>query len=280
MNNNINKTLQVGLVALAFSSAYSNAMATCTLPPDCATLGFTKTAGDCSGKTILKCPFNQGQVYCPAAEESEKAYKLGDTYIANGLPIGKIISLNDCGSRGGGGSVTGGLTVAQCIAQSGCTETNNYIEGGICQFFCKAGGALIATGLPSYGSCAYTEVLNKKADSCSLYSNSCSHGTIATTGSRIGTFSEASTSCANMTTGGLTWFLPTNAQLKQINSYVSNFSGFVWDQTGQCGNGGGNQSVIGCEYNGTAPRCNYTAYTCPQSVLNSFTMGYFCVAAF
>ena len=36
----------------------------CTTPPTCAELGFTKAVADCSGRTMLYCPFDKTKVYC------------------------------------------------------------------------------------------------------------------------------------------------------------------------------------------------------------------------
>lgn len=37
---------------------------TCTPAPSCAELGYTKSASDCAGKTILYCPFDKTKAYC------------------------------------------------------------------------------------------------------------------------------------------------------------------------------------------------------------------------
>ena len=36
----------------------------CTPTPDCATLGYTKTASDCSGVASIKCPFDTSKLFC------------------------------------------------------------------------------------------------------------------------------------------------------------------------------------------------------------------------
>lgn len=36
----------------------------CAVPPSCADIGFTKTAAECAGKIMLKCPLNLAKVYC------------------------------------------------------------------------------------------------------------------------------------------------------------------------------------------------------------------------
>lgn len=97
MKKNIQYQFGASLFALAFSLGASlpAAAQTCVPPPSCDTLGFTKTAADCAGKTILKCPFDTTKVYCPGVEEQTKMYALGDTYYADGVAIGKVIKL-DC----------------------------------------------------------------------------------------------------------------------------------------------------------------------------------------
>lgn len=89
------------LTALAFSLNIPAATAqTCTTPPDCATLGFTKTAADCSGHSVLKCPFNQSKVYCDSGASSgssgeTKTYTVGDAYYSNNQLLGVIIEVNN-----------------------------------------------------------------------------------------------------------------------------------------------------------------------------------------
>ncbi|MBQ8661235.1 MAG: tail fiber protein [Alphaproteobacteria bacterium] len=37
---------------------------TCTEAPGCAELGYTQTASECSGKAMVKCPFDSAKVFC------------------------------------------------------------------------------------------------------------------------------------------------------------------------------------------------------------------------
>ena len=67
--------------AVMLLTAAPAAAQTCIKTPSCADLGYTKTAADCSGKTILKCPLDNTQVYCPGYEETLRTYKVGDTYV-------------------------------------------------------------------------------------------------------------------------------------------------------------------------------------------------------
>ena len=63
-----------GLVLFTVLCINTESMATdCTPTPDCATLGFTKTASDCSGADIiLKCPTDTSKVACSAVTYGPK----------------------------------------------------------------------------------------------------------------------------------------------------------------------------------------------------------------
>lgn len=63
----------------------------CSTPPSCATLGFTKSAADCSGKTILKCPFDTNKVYCDDAAAKDFEPEVGDVYYSDGTYDNRII---------------------------------------------------------------------------------------------------------------------------------------------------------------------------------------------
>lgn len=60
-----------GLIALAFSIGITKTAAaqSCTVPPTCDALGYTKTATDCKDMSTLKCPFDQSKVFCVTAAE-------------------------------------------------------------------------------------------------------------------------------------------------------------------------------------------------------------------
>lgn len=98
MKKNIKNQFGASLLALAFSLGASlpAAAQTCVPPPSCDTLGFTKTVADCTGKTILKCPFDTGKVYCPGAEELGdnpfvSTWKVGSSVVYNGKEVGTIL---------------------------------------------------------------------------------------------------------------------------------------------------------------------------------------------
>lgn len=98
MKKNIQYQFGASLFALAFSLGASlpAAAQTCVPPPSCDTLGFTKTAADCAGKTILKCPFDTTKVYCPGVEEQGDSpfvstWEDGTSVLYNGKEIGTIL---------------------------------------------------------------------------------------------------------------------------------------------------------------------------------------------
>lgn len=252
MNNNLKNIFGASLSALAFSLFSTSVAATCAVPPDCNALGFTQTSGDCAGKTMLKCPFNQSQVYCPSSKESEKAYSLGDTYIKDGVPIGKVIDLNGC-TPGGSGSGGGIITVAQCIKNSGCPSVDWRSVSGGYMWTCNGSNAEIATSTTTNKSDA--------AKSCNYANGGCSHGTISTTGARSGTPVQATAGCEAMNAGGLTWYLPNKDQYAAIWKYVGSWSGNNY--------GNGNQYYNSCDGS-----C-YGYSSSPTTVY-----GYHCVAAF
>lgn len=67
------KLYGAGLIALAFSLSSANVAAqTCTTPPTCAELGYTKTS--CDGFVSLKCPFDKTKLFCGGTCESGYIY--------------------------------------------------------------------------------------------------------------------------------------------------------------------------------------------------------------
>ena len=87
--------------AVMLLTAAPTAAQTCIKTPSCADLGYTKTAADCAGKTILKCPLDNTQVYCPGYEETLRTYKVGDIYYdERGIGIGTIVYLDSSQKHG------------------------------------------------------------------------------------------------------------------------------------------------------------------------------------
>ena len=46
----------------------------CTPAPDCASLGYSKTATDCKGVDAIKCPFDTSKLYCQKEETTTPSY--------------------------------------------------------------------------------------------------------------------------------------------------------------------------------------------------------------
>lgn len=90
----------LGLISLVSWGSFAHAA--CTTPPTCAELGYTKSAADCSGHTFLKCPFDQSVGYCDNGAGSGvlKTYNVGDSYIANGVAIGIVVSVDSSRQHG------------------------------------------------------------------------------------------------------------------------------------------------------------------------------------
>lgn len=132
MTNKIKNIYISGLLGLTTLFSANTVLAqTCVKAPDCTEIGFTKTAADCKGKTILKCPFDTNQVYCPGYEESTKTYKVGDIYVdANGIGIGVVTSVDRSGLHGRLISSTGYRGTAS-EAQSFCvSKTTGGLDWG------------------------------------------------------------------------------------------------------------------------------------------------------
>ena len=45
---------------------------TCTEAPGCAELGYTQTASECSGKAMVKCPFDSAKVFCGVSKSCDE----------------------------------------------------------------------------------------------------------------------------------------------------------------------------------------------------------------
>ena len=96
---------------------------TCIKTPSCADLGYTKTTTACAGKTILKCPLDNSQVYCPSYEETLRTYKVGDIYIdSNGVGIGTVVEIDSTGKHGvivtSGGSGDASTATTTCASKT------------------------------------------------------------------------------------------------------------------------------------------------------------------
>ena len=84
----LNKLL-AGASALVLVSF--NTQASC-VPANCNTLGYTKSAADCDGSDMIKCPFDTSKVWCMKAEQSQPVPGMilySDGTISNDVISGK-----------------------------------------------------------------------------------------------------------------------------------------------------------------------------------------------
>ena len=156
--------------AVLLLSVQSAAAQVCTTPPTCDALGYNKTASECSGMTMLKCPLDQSKVYCPSADEinSSKTYKVGDTYVdANGIGIGTIVQIDSSGQHGV--VVAGAYAGTESEVNQYCmSKTAGGLEWGIisrgvadiyggltpgCEFFLTASGCCQICSASVSGNC-------------------------------------------------------------------------------------------------------------------------------
>ena len=72
------KILLASAAAPALLYALPSQAQTCTAAPDCATLGYTKTASQCSGKSYTRCPFDTSKYACDTPT-STQCYEQGFT---------------------------------------------------------------------------------------------------------------------------------------------------------------------------------------------------------
>lgn len=139
MKKNIQYKFGASLFALAFSLVGADEAwaQTCVPPPSCNTLGFTKTAADCAGKTILKCPFDTTKVYCPGAEEQgDTPYEVGDLYPKTGVSIGAIVAIQD------GNYVVASIPQYIDNSANGKEYCNSYSGGGYSWYMPSLGEAI------------------------------------------------------------------------------------------------------------------------------------------
>lgn len=278
--NKFNKNLYgASLVALAFSLNMAEASAqTCTVPPSCSTLGFTKTAADCDGKTILKCPFDQNAVYCPGYEEGSKTYGIGDTYTVNGVAVGKVISVTDCGNGGGGTALYNNPW--ECLGTSAADYIINSDSFGN-RIFTSPNSSITCTEGRVYNSNGTSRTGIFRINGSS--GGGCTHGTISSPVVRTGTRSDAMEKCAQMNAGGLSWYLPS--------TYNGYFFGYVTSTSAQPYMNGLWAVANGCFYNGSfyavgdslyksrCQICTYDYSTNNETCVDK-EMSYYCIAMF
>ena len=71
----------------------------CAVPPSCESMGYVKTALDCQGQSILKCPFDDSKVYCGDINipptTGQIYYSDGtvsDNVISSKTPVGVVVN--------------------------------------------------------------------------------------------------------------------------------------------------------------------------------------------
>ena len=72
MNIILKRTLGASFLTIAFSFIGNTSVwaQTCATPPTCESLGYTLTASQCTGRTVLKCPLDTSKIFCVSAAEA------------------------------------------------------------------------------------------------------------------------------------------------------------------------------------------------------------------
>ena len=104
MNKNCKMTIgAMLLLTTAFSAFPANAQ-TCAVPPTCESLGYDKSADECSGLAQLKCPFDQSKYFCTAYRNAGEGEPIavGDIAYSDGtysavpiptkIPVGVVFN--------------------------------------------------------------------------------------------------------------------------------------------------------------------------------------------
>ena len=93
MRKSYKRMLQISSAFGLILSVTNSYAIDCTPTPDCVTLGYTKTASDCSGVASIKCPFDTSKVFCD--EKTAKACdKIGDIAYSDGTCVVKLSKLD------------------------------------------------------------------------------------------------------------------------------------------------------------------------------------------
>ena len=83
MNKNCKMTIGAMLLLTTAFSAFSVNAQTCAVPPTCESLGYDKSADECSGLAQLKCPFDQSKYFCTAYRNAGEGEPIAVGDIAN-----------------------------------------------------------------------------------------------------------------------------------------------------------------------------------------------------
>lgn len=104
MNKNCKMTIGAMLLLTTAFSAFSVNAQTCAVPPTCESLGYDKSADECSGLAQLKCPFDQSKYFCTAYRNAGEGEPIavGDIAYSDGtysavpiptkIPVGVVYS--------------------------------------------------------------------------------------------------------------------------------------------------------------------------------------------
>lgn len=104
MNKNCKMTIGAMLLLTTAFSAFSANAQTCAVPPTCESLGYDKSADECSGLAQLKCPFDQSKYFCTAYRNAGEGEPIavGDIAYSDGtysavpiptkIPVGVVYS--------------------------------------------------------------------------------------------------------------------------------------------------------------------------------------------
>ena len=161
-------TVSAAVLLLSLQSA---AAQVCTTPPTCDALGYNKTEADCSGKTILKCPLDQTKVYCPGYEETQRKYKVGDSYIdANGIGIGTVAQVDSTGKHGivgvSGGKGTPSEATAVCSSKTAGGLNWSFATGDVTCYILSPSGISDLNSSSGDGYCSSGSWNSSSATRC------------------------------------------------------------------------------------------------------------------
>lgn len=92
--------VMTGLCLLTAGEVFA---AACSTPPDCASLGYTMSAADCSGLNSIKCPSDPTKVWCD--QPADDGLRIGDylysdkttspALVSGKTPIGIVIDVSN-----------------------------------------------------------------------------------------------------------------------------------------------------------------------------------------
>ena len=84
MRKSYKRMLQISSAFGLILSVTNSYAIDCTPTPDCVTLGYTKTASDCSGVAAIKCPFDTSKVFCEEKILTKTCDSVGDVLYGDG----------------------------------------------------------------------------------------------------------------------------------------------------------------------------------------------------